>query len=128
MVARVPPVRRRRSAGVRRNTALGVPAAAQIVAKADSDSSISVVSGSAWPSGGTHDAFADDLAELALVDALVARDDRQHGAPRRLGAEDQRLGDLGDRATNRRRRVRRRARAGVEFQHLVIGAERGLDS
>ncbi len=99
-------------------------------------SSISVSSGSGWPSGGTppmaKPVFSRTKSASArtmrlLVDALVARDDRRAPRARRLGAEDQRLGDLGHRAADRRRRVRRGARAGVEFQHLVIGAERGLD-
>src|SRR5262249_52965244 len=41
--------------------------------------------------------------------------------------EDQRLGDLRDRAADRRRGVGGGARAGVELEHLEPVAERGLD-
>jgi hypothetical protein len=48
-----PPVNETRLSGVSLNTALGVPAAAQISSKASSDSSINTIGGVAWPTGGT---------------------------------------------------------------------------
>ena len=108
------------------------------------DDSISVGDGSAWPTGGTppmakpvlartKSASArpigspENRADLGLVDAVDARGDDQHRASRRLGAEDQRLGDLRHHAADRRRRLGGGAGARVEFEHLIGGAERGLD-
>lgn len=48
-----PPVRLTNWSGVRRKTALGVPAAAQMVWNVSRSSSISTSGGSAWPMGGT---------------------------------------------------------------------------
>ena len=76
---------------------------------------------------GAADRLAENRADLGLVDAVDARGDDQHRAPRRLGAEDERLGDLRHRATDRRRRLGGGAGARVEFEHLIGGAERGLD-
>src|ERR1019366_186596 len=44
-----------------------------------------------------------------------------------LGAENERLGDLRDRAADHSRRLGGGAGARVEFEHLIGGAERGLD-
>src|SRR5579875_1450147 len=48
-----PPVIAFKSTGVRRKTACGVPAAAQISAYCNRSSSMKVRKGSGWPSGGT---------------------------------------------------------------------------
>ena len=45
---------------------------------------------------GAADPLAEQGGELGFVDAIDARGDGEHGPLRTLGAEDQRLGDLGD--------------------------------
>jgi len=56
----------RSSCGVRRKTAWGVPAAAQMVAWSQRSSSMNTTMGSLWPTGGTPP-MAKPLARRTLV-------------------------------------------------------------
>ena len=113
-----PSVRRGR-AGVRRKTAFGVPAAAQISAKAMSRSSMSTIGFALWPTGGTppiakpvasrtKSASARTIGSptasgcFLLVDAIRARGDDHDRSPARLRR--------GTPATWRSRRPRSRSR------------------
>ena len=129
--AAVPPVRRSRSAGVRRNTALGVPAAAQIVSKAarivdERQQRFGVAerrhaadrkAGFSRTKSASARMIFSPMSSPTLRSStrLNSGGDHQHRAPGRLGAKDQRFGDLSYSAADRRRRVRRRAGAGVEL-------------
>ena len=77
---------------------------------------------------GAGNRLADCRRDFRLVDATSAGRDDEVGAAALRAAEHQRFGDLSDRAADRRRRVRRGARAGVELKHLEPVAERGLNS
>jgi hypothetical protein len=72
---------------------------------------------------GVYDAFADLRRYLFLVGAIGARGDDEDSTVCISGPKDQRFGDLCDRTADRRRRVGRCARAGIEFEYLVVVAE-----
>ena len=112
--------RDRRGSGGRRRW--GFPPAAQIVARPDSPASISVVIALRRPTGGTPPiakplasrtksgsarAIGSPTSPATLRSSTRTAPDAidKDSAPARLAAKDQRLGDLGDRAADRPRRV-----------------------